>query len=185
MQYTRMKRRTGLKRSGFPKRTSPLSRGKKSAKTCAPRVSFKRITPERAAERREYAELRERYLREHPVCQIWIAERGLDEAAVLAQLGDNRRPGDLWWNGERVPFANQIHHRNKCRRARLTDERWIMSASQKWHDEVEGKKGWARDRGYLFPIQADAEGRWGSGNQGLTTPELMASRATPAEKVGF
>jgi hypothetical protein len=146
-----------------------------------------RITEQRAAERREYAELRERYLRDHPVCQFWIAERGLDEQIVLQQLGGNLRPGDLWWSGERVPFSNQIHHRNKCRRARLTDERWIMAVSQRGHDGIEGRKTWARERGYLLPIQADAEGRWGAGNQALTTPELMASRVTvaPAEKVTF
>jgi hypothetical protein len=174
-----MKRRTELKRKSYLKRSSPKWRAKKSAKTCAPRISFKRITPERAAERREYADLRERYLREHPICQIWIAEHGLDEAALLRELdlGHGSTLGAAYYSGERVPFANQIHHRNKCRGARLTDERWIMSVSQKWHDEVEGKKGWARERGYLLPIQADAEGRWGAGNQALTTPELMASRA--------
>lgn len=160
----------------------PKWRAKTFAKKSEPRTRVKRITPERASERREYSAARDAYLREHPVCQIWIAEHGLNEAEVLAQV----TPGvQCWFAGERVPFANQIHHRNKCRRARLTDFRFIMSASQFWHDQVENRKGWARENGYLLPIQADAEGRWGAGNQALTTPELLESRAKPAEKVGF
>lgn len=179
-----MKRRTGLQRRGaFLKRNSPLKRGGKFARKSA---SIARVTPERADERREYNRLREEYLRAHPYCQIWIAERGLDEAEVIATLG-YATTGFSFWKGERVPLSTQIHHRNKCRRARLTDFRFVMAASQKWHDEVENRKSWARDRGYLFPIQADENGRWGAGNQGLTTPELMASRVVkaPDPKVQF
>jgi hypothetical protein len=49
-----------------------------------------------------------------------------------------------------------------------------MAASFSQHDFVEDHKDVARALGLLFPIQADADGRWGAGMQGLTTPELMS-----------
>ncbi len=127
-----------------------------------------RITDERAAQRRLYNLRRLRYLAEHPFCQIVIACRGLDEAAVIAGKG--------WVSGFKVPRANQIHHRNKARHERLLDERWWMSASVDGHNYVEMHKRWARENGFLLPMQADADGRWGSGNQALETPAFMASQ---------
>ncbi len=112
-------------------------------------------------------------------CAVAIARFGLDEAEVIA-LG---RGCSAWVT---VPAAgggdfmigrsDQIHHRNKGRGARLNDERWWMATALTSHDYVEDHKEWARAEGYLLPFQADADGRWGDGNQALETPALMVSK---------
>ena len=134
---------------------------------------MKRITNERASERRQYGKQVAAYLEAHPWCQIWIASRGLDETKLIGDAG--------WCNGPKgelicAPRSTQIHHRNKCRGARLLDERWWMAAAPASHDFVERYKSWARDEGYLLPFQADADGKWGSGNQALETSALIQSK---------
>lgn len=127
------------------------------------------ISTQRRKERAEYNRRRLAFLALHPFDQIYIARYRLDEQEVIA---GNGRIG-----GFRVPRATQIHHRNKATNARLNDERWWMATSLGSHNDVENAKGWARTEGYLLPIQADPEGRWGDGNQAETTAELLARRA--------
>lgn len=99
---------------------------------------------------------------------VYIARTGLDEQEVIAKNG---RIGGFW-----VPRSTQVHHRAKRNGDRLNDERWWMAVCRESHDDVEKNKGWAREEGYLLPIQADADGRWGAGNQALETPALMTSK---------
>lgn len=163
-----LQRKTPLRRNNFLRSAAPTSALK-------PRTSgLRRVCSRRQQERAEYSAAIEDYLSNHPVCQIWIARHGLDEAEVLASLGTGRF-GAAYYRGERVPFANQVHHRNKRRLKRLVDERWFMSACQFEHDVVENHKNWARKVGLLLPMQADADGKWGDGNRALATPELIAS----------
>jgi hypothetical protein len=149
-----MLRKTPMKRGGFLRRTSMLSTASRSRK--AQRVQYGR----KAAE----------YLIAHPFDQIWIALRSLDEYLVIAVDGFVLVKGQLC----RCPRSDQIHHRNKRNGERLTDERWWIATSRGSHEVVEQRKDWAREVGLLLPIQADPDGRWGDGNQALTTPELMA-----------
>jgi hypothetical protein len=136
-----------------------------------------RISPISAAKAKESAEYRRKaawYLARHPYCQLVIFLLGLDEGAVI----NNR--GLLAIEGRRVlvPPADDVHHRNKrCSERRLLDERFWISASRGVHDWVEAHKDLARELGLLLPIQADEDGRWGDGNVGLHTPELLARRA--------
>ncbi len=155
------------------KRYSPL---KRSGKPLARRKRPKRIKPERAAERAQYRKRKEAFISSHPFDQIWIATRGLSEGEVIAADGWAL----VFGVQRRAPRSNQIHHRNKAIGARLLDERWWMATSYFSHEGVEAKKDWARGEGYLLPIQADAEGRWGDGNQALETPALMKSKERPA-----
>jgi hypothetical protein len=142
------------------------------------RTRLRRISPERAAENREYAKRKAAYLVEHPLDMVAIAMAGLDEAEVVAhyrtRTGGN--PFSFRFDGHVIPVATQVHHRLKRHGARLLDERWWMATASASHDLVENRKDWARAEGYLLPIQADAEGRWGAGNQALVTSDLMRSK---------
>ena len=154
-----LKRTKGIKRTGFK----------------AKRTRVNRVSAERRDERKEYAALRDQYLTQHPFDQIKIALCGFDEQQVIekgANLGPWNAQG-IYFEGQFIALSNQIHHRNKCHGARLNDTRWWISTGQKSHDLVENHKNWAREVGLLLPIQADAEGRWGDGNQALTTKELL------------
>ncbi len=138
----------------------------------------KPITDERAKERREYRKKIEAYLLAHPFDQVKIAICGFDEQEVIAHgIGLNRfNAQGIFFQGQLIRCSNQIHHRNKCRRARLLDERWWMATARESHDYIENHLTWARAEGYSLPIQADAEGKWGAGNQALETPDLMLSK---------
>jgi hypothetical protein len=114
---------------------------------------------------------------------ITIAMLGLDEAEVLCHWNRLFQNAGPIIGGVRILRAREVHHRNKGRGARLNDQRWWMAASRQAHDNTENHKTWARAEGYLLPIQADAEGRWGDGNQALTTPELMESKVKHAAQL--
>ncbi len=135
-------------------------------------------TKTRAAQRRRYAKQREIYLLDHPFDMIWIALNGLDEKLVIEANGYVRIGG----LSRRAPRSTQIHHRNKCDGDRLLDERFWITSSDATHTQVELRKSWAREEGFLLPIQADANGAWGSGNQGLETPAFMASKIRKIEE---
>lgn len=156
-------------------RKKPLRRGGPIQRKARPR----RVNPARASERREYSERKAAYLAAHPFDQIKIALCGFDEEKVLARaVGlDRRNASGIFFEGQMIPVSDQIHHRNKGRGARLNDERWWMSTSTASHDVIENRKSWAREHGFLLPIQADADGNWGAGFRALETPEFMKARA--------
>jgi len=137
-----------------------------------------RSTPKRASERAKYRRQIAVYLEAHPFDQIFIAMHGLHEATIIANMGCYRVGHRVF----QVPRSDQIHHRNKGRGARLLDERWWMATSGWSHELVEAKKDWAREQGYLLPIQADADGRWGADIQALTTPALMIRKHEVADQ---
>lgn len=97
---------------------------------------------------------------------------GLDEAVIIAARG--------WFQTESdwacIPQSAQIHHRNKARGARKTDQRFWISASMAAHDLIEQNKTWARDVELLLPFEADANGLCPNGRQYLETPDLMAKK---------
>lgn len=154
-----IQRRHPLKRSTKPLKRTPLKRKF---------YRIPRISERRRKQRAEYAPGRLAYLQAHPFCQIWIARHGFDEARVIADDG--------WTPEGRAPAADQIHHRNKGYGARLTDQRWWMSACLREHEWVEGAKDQARALGFLLPMEADANGRSPGGAQALETPAFMAAR---------
>lgn len=135
--------------------------------------------PQRGAENALYHERAAAYLALHPYDQSVIALRGYDEATVILNAGWMPVPRDEFDGpgGFTVPLATAIHHRNKRHGKRLLDERWWLAVSAQQHALIEHIKDWSRAQGFLLPVQADADGRWGDGNQGQTTPELLAARA--------
>jgi hypothetical protein len=84
------------------------------------KTPMRRVSPKRAIERRTYSALRKQYLAEHPWCELIPTLR-----------------------------ATQIHHKNKCRGARLNDTSEWMAISYAGHRLIEDNKGWARANGYL------------------------------------
>ncbi len=176
-----------FRRSKPLRRRTPLRRSNKPLRR---RTPLRRISVKRAKEIRSYSRIRLEYLLAHPLCQITIAELKLDEKAVVAALersgGAAGRadwavayyygPAKAW-----IPFATQIHHRNKRFGPRLLDTRWWMAACADMHravdDSILGRKSWARAAGYLLDISADEEGRTPGGGQAFTTEELLARAA--------
>lgn len=150
-------RRTPLKRSG----------------------NLRRSTSKRRTERAQYSRAKIEFLSRHPFDQIYIAYNRLDEVDIIANGGYWK---DAFGRLQHAPTSNQIHHRNKCRHGRLNDERWWMATSSAYHERVENCKEWARSYGFLLPIQADEDGKWGAGQQALTTPELLAARARGSDQ---
>ncbi len=134
-------------------------------------VGLRPRAPGKIAAHRQYLQDKAVYLAAHPFCQIHIAIFGLDEALVI-ERGGKVSAGGQWF----VPRSTDIHHRNKRDGERLLDQRWWISCCRENHDLVERCKAWARDNGLLLPIQADSEGRWGTANQALTTPEFLVFR---------
>ncbi len=136
-----------------------------------------RIKPERAAQKREYAKRLALYLFAHPLDMVTIFMHRFDEAEVIFAARDWWRGKPFVYRGITIQWSDQVHHRNRGRGARLNDERWWLATALASHQFVELNAGLARQLGLLLPAQADAEGRWGDGNQALPTPELMKARA--------
>lgn len=137
------------------------------------RTRINRVSAKRAEQNCKYIVAREGFLRLHPVCQIWICEKQYDESEVVAAYNAGQRT----FRGELMPQATQIHHRNKRHGERLLDQRWWMAVCRANHERVEANKSWARDKGYLLPINADDDGKVCYGineYQFATTSEAMA-----------
>lgn len=160
-----MKRTTPLKRSAAPKRKSFI-RSRSSEKRSLDRI---------------YSVRREAFLERHPLCQYTIASYGFREAEVL-EAAEHKSATLLSTTGFKfagvwIPPSREIHHRNKRHGERLIDERWFVAISYAAHVTIEANKSRARELGFLLPIQADKDGRWGAGNVGLPTDELLAKFA--------
>lgn len=157
-------------------------------------AGIKRVSSKRAVERREYAKRRVVYLEAHPLCQIMLAVHRIDESKALELLktvshlslselncGSLVSPPIAYLG---IPFASEIHHRNKCRGARLNDERWWMAGSREGHDYVEKNKKRARAMGLLLEINADEEGIMPDGSRAIQTNVYMDIRAQLPESRG-
>lgn len=163
------------------RRRTPLARGKT-------RISAR--SAKKAVEDREYTKRRRAYLEAHPLCQATIFELGLDEKDVVDTYREliSRCPTEgyvveSYIYGKRryyIPFASQIHHRNKSNGSRKNDERFWLAVSREMHERIEEHKAWARGRGLLLPINADRDGVAG-GIRYPTTPELLAAAHEEAQ----
>ncbi len=156
----------------------PIERRTPLARSTKP---IRRISSKRRAQRKDYSAARLAYLAAHPFCQITIAIHRQTEERVIANGGAYTiyHPSMTAPHLKQCPRATQIHHRNKCRGARLNDERFWMAACDDEHWHVENHLEWARDLGnqYVLPFNADADGRTPAGVQCLTTPELLEVRS--------
>lgn len=112
------------------------------------RTPLRRVSPRRSGEIRLYHLRRAQFLRDHPFCQVWLCEHGIDERHAISARG--------WVRTNRArpliqaPRSDTIHHRNKRRGSRLVNERHWMAVSWASHQTIETDRHWARERGYLM-----------------------------------
>lgn len=119
-----MQRRTPLKRRSKP---------------------IRQVSVKRSAQLREYFVARDRYLKDHPICMVWLAENGFANfRAVLdcSSVTTFRAMG--------APMATEVHHANKRTGARLLDETHWMAVCRANHNRIENNKSWARANGFLL-----------------------------------
>ena len=112
------------------------------------RTPLKRISDRRMVETTYYAVRRRRFLREHPYCQEWLREHGVEESEAI------RNGGNACIEGRTVavPLATEVHHMNKRRGVDLLDERYWLAVSAEAHARIEAKLGWARECGLMQPF---------------------------------
>ncbi len=142
-----------------------------------PAQRIRQTSQVRAAQRREYNKMKPAYLAAHPFCQITICRLGLNEQAVITANGSFLYPvGSPAAVRRQVPFATELHHRNKANGCRLTNFDYIMSASAGAHRWEEEHKDEARAMGILCPINCRPDGTMPDGMKQPTTIELLAQR---------
>ena len=178
------------KNSGRLKRRKPLARGNCQLKRSGflrRKKPMNRISRRRRAERAVYNPRKAAFFREHPFCMFWLMQRGISPEEEREIVHTYRHEcgilGRFTINGETPPLATQLHHRNKGRGERLIDMRWCMTTTDAAHDWIEDHKTWAREEGYLLPLEADEDGKLPNGTTCLTTTELMAEKAAKRKEL--
>jgi len=83
-----------------------------------------RISKKHSKELREYSNVAQQFLKDHPYCQHWLAERGFSEKDVKEGILIFRdEQGSHWCE---VPRSKEIHHM-KGRGRFLLDTRFFMA----------------------------------------------------------
>lgn len=146
------------------KRSGPL---KRSAKAIQRKAWMPRISKTRLIELREYTHLRRIFLTDHPVCQVWLSEHGFtemdltrDQAGEWAvriavpdltqRISSGCRPPIKEIRFLPAPLSEEVHHKNKRRKAMLLRQEFWMAVSTRAHRWIELHKDEARKRGYLL-----------------------------------
>ena len=104
------------------------------------KTPMKRVSKRRQAESKEYMRLREAFLKEHDICQLWLAEHGLRES----DFGDRIRSFSMG-----CPRSTEVHHKNGRNGLNYLDTSTWMALSHEAHMRIENNKSWARANGYL------------------------------------
>ncbi len=157
-------------------------------------MPFVTIKPVATAEKKRlnaYWPLRREYLKAHPLCQITLARFRIDEKEVLSRFLSGPRLCDQFWfdrtEGDKrvaypIPYATQIHHRNKSNGRRRNIQEFWMSAASIPHRWVEQHKDEARAIGLLCPINARPDGTMPDGSQCLPTAHLIYVRSLGSDE---
>ncbi len=113
------------------------------------RSTLRRMSERRVEETVLYQVRRKKFLNDHPYCQVFLAENGIDEATAIKGGGTVQLA-----NGTvvAVPLSTQIHHKNKRRGDDLLIQQHWMAVSRASHELIESNKAWSRARGYLLPF---------------------------------
>lgn len=151
------------------------------------KTRMRRVSNLRHAENLIYSDRRRIFLSIHSLCQITMAIHRIDESLALWTLKSN--PPALWEqsivvNGIVVPFATEVHHRNRRSGSirYLTESFWMSSAAgpHRWAEEHAGE---ARSIGVICPINASPDGAMPDGGRCLTTEELLRVRADGGDQI--
>lgn len=126
-------------------RRTPLKRGTKPLK----RTPLRKVSKKRAKEGRIYSEKRKAFLEAHPICQVWVAMRGIKEIPPLIYVIEGRVycAEDMIHNG--APTSCDIHHKAKRTGSNYLDESTWLAVSREMHEKIHQNPSWARAQGYL------------------------------------
>jgi hypothetical protein len=119
------------------------------------RTALRRVSKKRAKQLREYSTRRERYLRAHPICEVWCSENRFrwinDRTYEQGGLDGNLRILDAsqLFGAYRAPVATEIHHTNGRTGDRLTDESFWLAVCRQSHEWIHGNPKKSRSLGFL------------------------------------
>jgi hypothetical protein len=116
------------------------------------RTPIRRVSKKRKQALTEYYRRRERFLKEHPYCQVWLMENEIDEAQLKLGIISNTDPRYKGLTPYNIPKSTEIHHTKKPKKKYLNDETTWLAVSREMHDKIEQNKNWAREKGYLQNI---------------------------------
>jgi hypothetical protein len=119
-----------------------------------PRKPMKRVSDKRRKQNAEYLKVRSAYLKEHPYCEVWLAENNLTkeqvdaengyaEILVSCQAGCLTEPRMV-----KVPRSTEIHHKEK-RGKNLCNIETFLAVSRPAHNWIHNNPSEARKCGYL------------------------------------
>lgn len=106
---------------------------------------IRKVSVKRSSQLREYFAARERYLADHPICMVWLAENGFSNNQVLLDSSSV-----MTFHTMGAPAATEVHHKDKRRGARLLDQMHWMAVCRFNHNRIENNKAWARANGFLL-----------------------------------
>lgn len=117
-------------------RRTPLNRRSKPIR----KVSLKRL-----AQLTEYYDAARTYMADHPICMVWLVENGFKNYHVTLDASSV-----MIFRTMGAPAATEVHHKNKRRGKRLTDQTHWMAVCRHNHERIENNKAWARANGFLL-----------------------------------
>lgn len=144
-----------LQRSHVPLVHAPKAKKPKSRLTRG--GAIKPVSAKRAKLNKVYSALREAFLRDHPFCQHWMAECGLDEKEVIRNNGwyfpketDGVKTCFLSYRQmAQVPRSSEIHHQKGRDRFLLDTSLWMaVRACHSVYLHTDPKR---YEKGYCLP----------------------------------
>ncbi len=120
------------------------------------RKPIPRKSKRKSQQDRFYEIVRAQFLKDHPFCQHWIAENGLDEDKIVANNGwylvnknDPLFVKPNYSGNARVPESTEIHHK-KGRGKYLLDTRYFMAVRSGHAFYIHGNTKDAYAKGYML-----------------------------------
>lgn len=99
----------------------------------------------------EYRELRTEFLREHPYCQWFMAEHGIDEQVAISNMGLVLHKMNGVFEYVNVPKSTQIHHKRGRVGQLLLDIRYFLAVSDEAHRIIHHDTKTSYEKGYMMP----------------------------------
>lgn len=126
------------------------------SKPLARKTRLRSETPKRRTQRQQYRVLADQYLRDHPICEVWLREKKWDPSprmpgyfVRMARTTDHFSAETLIAEFD-APRSTEVHHMNKRRGTRLIDTNYFLAVCRLNHDRIENNKAWARHQGFLL-----------------------------------
>jgi len=119
------------------------------------RTPIRRVSVKHAREMKEYTRLRDQFMADRPVCEVWLSDH-LWQTVV----DRNGRPTGEYCRGSYVtvpaehllafgaPRSEELHHREGRGKNYLKVSSWLAVSAQA-HRRIHGSPSWARANGFL------------------------------------